>query len=756
MDVDNPEVLYKQAVRAIQSNIYKNREVAQNAIQRFVKLQAQHSTLGTKNMFTLAILAKNEGIELTEINTFSAWNRRDKRISTLQRENPLYIYVPNKLQNGETVLVKNPVYDFSQTNAAQFGYKPKNSKEVMFSDNEEENIALLEDVKKHLSIKNITTTPSTSNFYDLNINTISVNKNETTKQNMDFIITQLVKQIGFNPNNFQQKTKDYEDLIYMSELEKQNMIGIISQGILSRFNIEKENEVNTLYFGTNLDEKLRFLTKKVGLISKKLDLDIFITNKIKEVQPKKPKIKKNKFIEFRKLTDEEKQALKDKGYEMIISANPEQILSDINANFEPKGGIIKINSIAGEPTKSTNFFIKDGTWRFNRFGGDGEAGDIIKFVMLETGLEYGDAINRCFSALDKQNPLTEAYEIIKLQNQAKLKEAGIDVAQTEQSTTKPTQLIDEIIENARIKNEELLKQNLTLEKTTKTNSRVVLASKEIPTKYITLMRDRGITKLPKEALYLKFEYKTNKDGADTTYLKEGIGLLCGDKEKLDSIYETIAKNRSCKIEEDWEDTKIGGDVHFHAYIDQHGNTRKTASAGKKHHTFIDNEGTISKKAAIFESKNDYFAASQKTNFIDKKTDVYVANGVGQWSGIKDAISANAYTSISLYTQNDIPAIRFAKKTLESYNRELKALTYSVKEFGMDPNDLLLANLTKKIDDRFKKFNGIDNVILEMADKMEAHINTLAPEDRNKTQKELETAFESINVIRLKQQELNLN
>lgn len=165
---------------------------------------------------------------------------------------------------------------------------------------------------------------------------------------------------------------------------------------------------------------------------------------IKNLQEKEILIqKKDVFASFVKANDKSRlselqiKELSSLGKRLIVSSDPEPILRAIGAEYRPDRNKYKILRISQEDTKSTEFLNLSGEWFFNRFGGAGENGNIIDFVMLEMpSIGYKDAIKLCFDTLNIKNPLEEAIEILKNSSDA----------QKQQEMEKTNERINKLIE----------------------------------------------------------------------------------------------------------------------------------------------------------------------------------------------------------------------------------------------------------------------------------------------------------------------
>lgn len=762
------DVIYEQVISKISSDIYGKPELAKATLIKFAEIQAQQPHLGMKNMIALAVLAKNEGIEISEVNTYNAWKQKDQRIQILNNANSLYIYAKKQLPNKRNVLIKIPVYDYSQTNAAQFGYIPKNENILLLNHNNESNENFLNSFKNHLVSKGyVSRINNKENSFNINTGIFNLNNENKPEDNVRYLIERIVKSRIFDLSTMEPNSKEYNEILFLSKNEKETIEKLVLKSILNKFNIKVNSNINITPLGVDSENKIKIIASEIRNNIENLGIEEFLKNRqdryFQEFKSAHQNIRKKprKWVEFSKLTDSEKDTLKKRGYESIVSSDPSTILSRISANFRPHTSGYKIDSIDGEKTTSTSFYLKDGRWSFNRFGGVGQSGSIIDFVMIETKLDIKDALELCYDALNIKNPLQEAYESIKLENERKMKEAGITPKNNTAKKSKPQKAqvqetkkdIAQILKETKERNENIKSQNEELEKQNSNRSRVSRVSKMIPPKFKIMMRERGIAKLPKEALHLTLEFKKD-DGS--TYEVQGIGILAGPEEDLNNLYDILDENTFCNINEDWDNVTLSGDVHFPAYKSRDGKMRKTQSAGPKQFTYINNNGKNSKKCAVFESKNDYFAAAQLVDYNSQNIDVFVGNGIGQARKINKAILDNNYSLIDFYTQNDIPALKFMSDTLQGYSKGIKSIRYETKEFGQDINDLILAHPNQDVTKRLKQSESANRIIVDMIDNMEKYIKDIKDEKtRTGYENELKKVADKLDIYNPSQPTFNL-
>ena len=722
----NKTLTYPSIIQSIKNNIFVNQETTKDAIVRFSVLQSKLIDMEMPNVLLLGSQAKKFNVSITDIRTYSQWQREEGReVKITNDASPMYIFTSKTIDN-ENFFVQEAVYDFQHTTAKYLGIGAKNPVIEVEGNNREKFFLDLISLSKEAGY-GINENAQVNNYLPY-IKKITINSNETTTNKIYYLIKQLSRDKIFGD-----AIRSFEKTEEGSAIDD-TIVSLVASGVLSRFSIELNENINITEISNDietclmnisrgiksvmLDIKLNEYTQKQSnLLSNQADAtsNATVDNYLSSVKPIQERKKERKtFIKFKKLTDTEIDKLKEVNMDRVSSQDPASILVALDIEFKTKsGGYIFTRPSRSENTASCHFGIDNGVWKWTDFGDGQKSGNMLSLIQ-ESGIsDFKEALKLCMNTYNINDVLDEAFVLIKLENnELKRKYWGdnfVDEAINNNQDSNNNKGIAEILQNAQLAVAELKKTNEVLEKISQTNSRVIYASNNIPKKFKDMMCDRGIHGQVKEMLHIKGEVRgtNSKTGEKYKYVTEGVGILCGDENTLARIYADIAKVGIAKVNEEFESVTIGGDIHFPEYINRQGDKKKTTSFGFKDLTYVDNEGAGSGKIAVFESKNDYYAAAEKRNFKSENIDIVVTNGTGRATEASDLIRANQYDKIIIYNQFDIPGTKFISDVMKRNTSGFEYLNYESNEFKQDPNDLLKNGI--HIEDRFRQVHSIDQI-----------------------------------------------
>lgn len=395
---------------------------------------------------------------------------------------------------------------------------------------------------------------------------------------------------------------------------------------------------------------------------------------------------------FLELEREEINLLRKKTIDEITSSDPINILEEYFGDIKLKQGKYWFRRRPEDSNASTCMSLYNGKWQYCDFGDSSASGkgDILSLLEHSTSLDFPTRKAYCISKLS----LNDYEEIAKYdiaQQNHYIKEQNKVVNRGDYEAQKDRAL-KAILEKAEQTALFVREQNQVLEKESEVFSRVSSVSKMIPLKYIKMLQDRGIDRVPKGVYFIRGEnFKREGKGIVRTSVTEGVGVLTTTTNNLLELEKVMNKIESTgfySMDEKLEEVKFGGDVHFIPYIDKNGVKRKTQSFGVGGISYW-KTGINHKKLFIAESKMDVCVADQLFDFAKNGIDVLIANSTNNKSKVVEFLkNSPQYSSFYNLNQNDVPALVFTSEIMkETGIKKFGYFNYKKEEYKEDINDL---------------------------------------------------------------------
>lgn len=685
-----------------------SRQGRAESIQKFANTQNILKNFGYKNILLLTRQAHVNQMSLEDVRTENEWKQLN--ISPSHFSKKLALYYGKELPSGEIIVNERVGYDISHTDAIikgiipreTFGKVENNDFQILFNN-------LLPYIKQQFNTITVNENEN-SNLYLAYSESIALNNTGDPLEKINFLINAIYTESIYGDkirgHGFFQKEEPLDLAIAK----------IITNSYLNRLSIQPEQVGNDLTFEEsqalflNLEESLKTISNNIKEFDKKFQISSFINehfnvyNKViehkNEIDNKIESIKeKKKWIEFIKFKDDEKKEMSKRTRDEIIVQDPASVINALGLNVSKS----KPNEITFkarvEKTASATIKLVNGSWLYNDFGGG--KGTVINLVQDVLNVDFKEAIQFCIDTLGTNDYYQMRYEEIEQENEFLKMEAGHTKPIHANSKTKPkSKTTQEILEEKSQELQALKDANLELEKKHSTNSKVTYASKSIPPYLIKwLKEERGISNIEiKNFYFIKGEaWKVDENGNPCDIKKkEGVGVLCADKEMLIEINSKIEENGFASFNFPYSDEQtVGADVHFppYTFMLENGDevTMKTQSFGnKKNSTFLDFKGDT---IAPIESKMDYAAAYQQLNFQNMKIDVDIANSTSNADIIGKNIADKSYQNVLFLNQFDLAGVKFLIDIHDNAKangheiKNFKYMDYAQNEYKQDINDL---------------------------------------------------------------------
>lgn len=677
-----------------------------SVLQRFANAQSILPSYGHRNIMLLLTQAKKANIEIKDIRPINEWSSMNVGIIETKAK-PLAVYKRINT-NGEISTIRELAYDISDTTASYEAITAREPK-IIADDYEYLYDALKEHFSQAFNIQINDT--STINKYYYHSKALSINKDHDIIAKTNFLIKSIM-----NETIYGDKIRSFELLEQQSN--HANAINkLTANAIFHRFGIKEPNlidfnESQELFFsleqscidiGVNLRTFLQksqlgnFISNSYETNKEIYEAQKELDNKIKTLRSN-PNASRKKPVEFVKIDDTEYKILTERTHDEIVATDPLPVIDALGLTVSKnQQGKITFKARA-ERTASAQFGLVGGAWLYNDLGDASHKGTVINLVKNIMSLEHKEAIEFCCDKLGVPNYYQIRKEEVDFENEQRKKEAGWDTSST---IAKPTKSANQLLEERKDALEELKRANEELEKITSVNSKVISASKDIPQKYIDFLKNRGITNTQINNFYfIKGEtWKYNEAGSMIDVKqKEGVGVLCANKEQLQEIHHQINTNGDILFNEpyDSELITIGADVHFPPYTFKNDKgeevTMKTQSFGlKKNSTLMQNQG---ERNCVIESKMDYAAAAQQINFKENNIDIDIANSTSNADIVAKNLVEGNYKKTLFLNQFDIAGVKFLIDIHKhAHNQGLTLqkfdyVTYSDNEYKQDINDII--------------------------------------------------------------------